>query len=627
MRFEELSYRVGSLPVTVSFHPRLTVVGPLGGRARSGWIERVLGVLGGTRPGDGATLVFADHAGCRTRLERDGHGVARISGLDSRDGINPPAADLPLDGRLDWFASLGLDVASAHALVRVDESEFRAAGFDPFEAEDLLFELRAELARAQAEYETVLARFREVEELYRRVGEIDDQIGRIEEERARRTHAEAMQAVRRLETEAARLGQVVASERAAAEAVLAAAEAAGEWRRLTDSLDVARVAFGQRPDREPDPETTPPAGTPIHVAADAPAGDGPRTDRGAISELEDVHRVVEEVERELDRVRMPGLAIAARRRLARAQRQEQEILDELGFTSWLAFQMRRVDDLMGPGTSHVAELRPGGSPTVDDPIAQRAGRARETRFRHALEEAEVACRSARERLETLLEHAGPPGPGHRPDDLSFLVSGLAQRAAESAVHRRMPPSSGRLREVESELAGARSAVAAFGRTDWDDDPRLDDSALPDTEPLLEERARLFEEAYRLEVQLPDMVPLQDRQSELVGHIARLESAARAGFDLKNLEEAEMVLLDRIAQAHRVGPEAEPIPLFVDDAFAAFAEDERHELLHLLIRLAETTQVVYLTADSLTLEWAAAQAGAGEAVVVGQDPPPLIASVA
>jgi hypothetical protein len=182
--------------------------------------------------------------------------------------------------------------------------------------------------------------------------------------------------------------------------------------------------------------------------------------------------------------------------------------------------------------------------------------------------------------------------------------------------------------VEAELEAARAAIAAFGRPDWDEDPRLDDTALPDPEPLLEERARLFEKAYRLELKLPDLRPLEDRQEELALQIARLESAARAGFDLKNLEGAEMVLLDRIAQVRRIGPEAEPIPLFVDDAFADFGEEDRVDLLHLLARLAETTQVVYLTADPLTLEWAAAQAQAGEGAVIGQGPtPPSIASVA
>jgi hypothetical protein len=181
--------------------------------------------------------------------------------------------------------------------------------------------------------------------------------------------------------------------------------------------------------------------------------------------------------------------------------------------------------------------------------------------------------------------------------------------------------------VEAELARARAEVAAHGRPDWDEHPEVSDTLLPDPEPLLEERARLFEQAYRLELQLPDVRPYEDQQATLSRRIAQLDAAARAGFQQKSLKEAEMVLLDRVAQARRVGGDAEPIPLLVNDALAAFDPEERQDLLHLLARLAETIQIVYLTEDPVTLEWAAAQAQAGEALVIGPAPPSPIASVA
>lgn len=618
MRFEELSYRVDSLPITAPFHPSLTVVGPLAGRARAGWIERVLGVLLGSRPGDGVGLVFRDHAGQRIHLQRDHHGAARLTGVDTEDDFTPAAGDLPLDGRYDWFASLGLDNLSARALVRIVPADFKGDTVDPWEAEDELCEARGLLDQVEAEYETVLTKLRQAEELHRRVDDLDEQVAALEEERARRQHGEALQTVRRLEAKTAILREAVASERAEAEATLAAAQAGDEWRQAVDRLEVARLAFGERP--RPDP-----------AIAERPAdgdGDGSGGDGALVAELEAVHRAVEEAERELDRAPMPALAMAARRRLGRARREEEAVLHRMGFGSWLAFQIQRVDILFGQVAEAAADAGPEMKHSVTDPDAARAERAREARLRHTLHEAELACRAAQGRLETLLTKAGLPPAGH-PDELAAQISALAIRAAEAAVHRKAPPTSGALGEIEVELSAAWSALAALSRPGWDEHPFCGETPLPDPEPLLEERAHLFEEAYRIERELPDLGRLEDRHVTLTRRIAWLEAASRDGYQLKSIEEAEMVLLGRVAQARRVGPGEEPVPLLIDNALAGYDRQDKHDLLHLLARLAETTQVVYLTDDVVTLEWASAQAREGEALVVPPPtvPPAAIASVA
>ncbi len=626
MRFEELSYRVDGAPVAVPFHPRLTVVGPLGGRARSGWIDRALGVLLGTRPGDGVGVVFRDGAGHRVRIERDHHGAARITGVGTGDDVTPAAGRLPLDGRFDWFETIGLDGPSARALVHVVPSDFKGEDVDPWETEDELVEARGLLTRIEAEHETVLARCRQAEELYRRVDQLDEHIIRLEADRARRRHGEALQAVRRLEAKAAILRQAVASEQAAAEAILAAAEAGNEWRRAADSLEVARLAFGDRPLPET-AATTEPAASPPPATASLGDGDGPG-DTGMVAELEAAHRAVEEAERALDRVRMPSLAVASRRRLVRAHHQEQAVLREMGFVSWLSFQMQRVDDLQNRPREAVSDVGDEAPRSAPEPDAGAVDRAREGRLRHTLEEAEATYQVARERLETLMAYAGLLPRGSHPEDLAAHVGDLALRAVEAARHRRTPPTGGLLAELEGKLSEARAAHAALGHPDWDDDPRVGDTPLPEPAPLLEERARLFEEAHRIELELPDVGRLEGRRTALEGRIAFLEAASRTGYHLQSVEEAESVLIDRVAHVFRVGPAAEPLPLLVDDAFAGFDIEDRHDLLHLLARLAEGTQVVYFTEDPLTLEWAAAQVQAGEALVVPPpSPPPAVASVA
>jgi hypothetical protein len=617
MRFEELSYRADGLPVTVPFHPRLTVVGPLGGRARAGWIERALGVLLGSRRGDDTSVVFRDHAGAAIRLERDHHGAARIIGLSTGVDVPLAAGDLPLDGRFDWFAFLGLDSVAARALVRIDPSDFKGEEVDPWEVEDELLEARGLLGPVEAEYEAVLARAHQAAELYRLVADLDARLGRLEEDRARRRHGEATQAVRHLEAKAAGLRDAVKYERAAAEGILAAVQAGEEWRRAADTLEVARLAFGDRPPPEPEVSRTPAAPSNGHMIQTGPHA-------ALASELEVAHRAVEEAERQLDRVRMPALAVPARRRLTRAQRQEQAVLNQLGFVSWLAYEMEQVEALLG----RPSWATPGARPELDQLAGERATTPadpiRDARLRHTLAEAEAACRAAQHRLAALLTQAGVSVRGDQPAALSAGVSALALRAAEATLQRRSPPTTPILVAVEAELSAARAALAAHGRPDWDGDPPGPDEPLPDPEPLLEEQAHLFEEAYRIERELPDIGRLEDRRMALTRRIHLLEAASQAGYHLRSMADAEMVLLGRVAQARRVGPRSEPIPLVVDDAFAGFDAADRYDLLDLLARLTETTQVVYLTDDPVTLEWAAARAGQGEALVV---PPSAIASVA
>jgi hypothetical protein len=126
-----------------------------------------------------------------------------------------------------------------------------------------------------------------------------------------------------------------------------------------------------------------------------------------------------------------------------------------------------------------------------------------------------------------------------------------------------------------------------------------------------ERTRLFVRLQRAERNLPDAAELAERQAVVEGRIATLDASLRAGVRLLAFTAAESVLLERAARARRVGRYKEAFPLLVDDAFAAFAVRERAALLDRLVRLGETTQIVYLTSDPDTLAWASGQAATGQ----------------
>ncbi|HYH47973.1 MAG TPA: hypothetical protein VEG38_00360, partial [Acidimicrobiia bacterium] len=129
--------------------------------------------------------------------------------------------------------------------------------------------------------------------------------------------------------------------------------------------------------------------------------------------------------------------------------------------------------------------------------------------------------------------------------------------------------------------------------------------------LVQERARVAAEAEAAGRNLPDIDRLADRRQALSRRVAILESSAGTGGpQLVTAEEAEMVLLGRFAQTRRVGSEAEPVPVLVDDALSAFPRHEKWRLLDLIARLGEASQVVYLTDDAETLGWARSRSASG-----------------
>lgn len=736
MRFEELSYREYDAPVAVSFHVQLTVIGPLGARARSRWVDRLLGVLLGTRPGDGTTAQFAEASGQRVRLERDHLGGARVVAVASGEERMQAGVELPLDGRFDWFASIGLDTDEACGIVRLDASAFRRDDdLDVWQLEDDLVQARQELGRAETEYQAAMAQVQRVAELYQRVAGLDARIGALEGEQARRRRREARAAVRRQEEELNALRRAVAAERTQREAVLAAARAGAEWRRSSDSLEVARVAFGSRRRLDPEelrralalPNELPAGLEELEVAyrrargrrAELPQASAPfvltlacrdqqdlwaraerlRTAVDRVAEvtpdpectelqleLETAHRAVEAAERNLEGARLPVLAVSARRELARAQRQELAVLARLGFPSWFAYQMQRVDALLAQDvleavrvaeadqqealaawkevageveveaalaarteiercaaapqpieevepayaearTALLAAYRPFGVtllPGVPDLDLEAAAaevrdlvtRAQDARLQHTLEEAEGICRAAAERLRQSLAEVDRLNPGG-PDELTAMVEWVMELAAE-ARSGAPTPLARRMAALEAEVEAARSALAPERdgpSPDEADESSIEDGPLPDPEILQAERAELFEEAYHAERSLPDVARLEERRRTLAGEVARLENAASLGYQLLGVDEAEMVLVDRVAAASRAGAMGEPVPLLVDDALAAFDRRDRRDLLRLLARLGEATQIVYFTEDAATLEWAAVAAQAGEATVI------------
>jgi hypothetical protein len=270
-------------------------------------------------------------------------------------------------------------------------------------------------------------------------------------------------------------------------------------------------------------------------------------------------------------------------------------------------------------------------------IVSEAGHAR---LQQAVEEAEGSLRLIEAELETHLAAAGRPGPGH----VAARLEAVTALAAEAALHLQAIESNRSPEEVEADLGEARAVLARLARPEWEHLPAppafpLSGAATPgdghdisradrndDTEDgtdhvghLLEERTRVTAELDAAGRSLPDIDRLADRREALARRVTILEAAAGTGPLLVTAEEAEMVLLGRFAQTRRVGPEAEPIPVLVDDALAAFPRHEKWRLLDLVARLGEASQVVYLTDDEETLEWARSRSVKGSLGLLAPEP--------
>ena len=85
----------------------------------------------------------------------------------------------------------------------------------------------------------------------------------------------------------------------------------------------------------------------------------------------------------------------------------------------------------------------------------------------------------------------------------------------------------------------------------------------------------------------------------------------------------MYLLGRVASARRVGPGGESVPLIIDDVLRTLPRVQKHRLLDLLARLGDAAQIIYLSLDDETLEWARQRAETGSAGLVTSGPAPAV----
>jgi hypothetical protein len=490
MRFEELAYAVDGLQATVRFHARLTVV-CLPEDERAAWVARLLGVLEGTRAGDSTSAIYLDRRGRRIGLDRDDQGGATLIDLATGAEVPYSARHLSLDGRFDWFASIGLTSRAASDLILVDSDAFTAdKKYDPQQLAAKLKAAQARLARLEKQHQSALTRTRRRDDLCQQISDLDEQVEQAEAARARRG--------------------------AEAEAVRGAAGAAEDWWRAIGAADDARRVFGSHARLDED------------VLARAWAR--PTEIPDDLESLAKACRVVAERRDELvDRLDSGAAAevdeLAAETRRELIEDVEPAFVDALAA---LAGACRPFDVTIDAARIEAAGIGAAGievmSTEVLAEVTTRVAEARAARLQRMLEDAEAECRATRERLE------------HHLAGLGFSIDGAGDLAAgaEAVTARASEADNPSVEDTRRAIAERTRLAQALQRVERN---------VHDVAPLADKHSALEEEVAALESSLRAGRPLVSAQE---AETILLRRAAEAGRNDRRREPLPLVVNDTLA---------------------------------------------------------------------------------
>jgi hypothetical protein len=251
---------------------------------------------------------------------------------------------------------------------------------------------------------------------------------------------------------------------------------------------------------------------------------------------------------------------------------------------------------------------------VDDPtiaagmVRQQAELAATAHLQRQLEKAEAEEAAGRDDLENVLAQTGIDGPS-----MAARVAAL-EEAVAGARRRDQARTNGRSREeIEAELSRLEALARREHRPEWGASVEPDDSEEPDVTDLQRRRAvatQAYETAGTL---VPDVEHLVDRKAAVERRVHVLESSEGGEFDSGSsgvdIEDIRRQLIARLTEARKGGGD-EGLPVVLDEALVRVRGDNKWDLLDLLDRVADKTQIVYLTDDHDVVLWARRRSGGG-----------------
>lgn len=319
----------------------------------------------------------------------------------------------------------------------------------------------------------------------------------------------------------------------------------------------------------------------------------------------------------------PGIDVAAATALESESRRYAEAFADLGGTAGEIEILRA--ELTGRAEPALARARTavlatcspygvdaGAIDTADHSLVTRLVQSHvalgeRARAQVELERAEEEAGDITVELDDLLRQLG-----FEDGELEDRVGAL-DWAVDRAFEREQARITGRpLERIEADIERLEAEAEKMRRPEWSS-VRASDAEGPDPAEL---RARAADLRVRIDRDSDEVIDLEriaERHSAMERRVAALESVNWNGVDestVSELADLHQHLLAHLTKASHAGPLDEPVPVVLDDVFARIAAERKWELLDMLRRLGEKTQLVYLTDDPFVGAWARRRASAG-----------------
>ena len=245
--------------------------------------------------------------------------------------------------------------------------------------------------------------------------------------------------------------------------------------------------------------------------------------------------------------------------------------------------------------------------TLWEVVANRLALGERARRQRVLEGAEADEHKEAAQLDDLLTALG-----FEEGSLEARVGAL-DWAIERAREREQARRTARPKEtIEADVARLQAEARALRRPEFSavDSAEADE---PDVHELEADRERLAAGLAADEPLVIGFDRLADRHAAMERRVATIESQLgdRGGEGVSaDLADVHQYLFAHLTRATHAGPRGEPLPVLLDEPFLRVPAERKWELMDMLRRLAEKTQLLYLTDDPFVGAWARRRASTG-----------------
>jgi hypothetical protein len=253
-----------------------------------------------------------------------------------------------------------------------------------------------------------------------------------------------------------------------------------------------------------------------------------------------------------------------------------------------------------------ATIETANAMTIERLITEQIALGLQARAQEQLEDAEAVEQKYANHLDDLLHQLG-----FRDGTLEARVGAL-DWAVDRATEREDARSRARSRgDIEDDLVRLQNEARRLRRPEWAS-VQASEANGPGLEELMVRKAELERMLEGVKVG-DDLERLADRHSAMGRRVAALEAQYDPTHEqttISQLADVQQYLLAHLTKAGHAGPYDDSVPVLLDEPFLRIGAERKWELLDMLRRLGESTQLIYLTDDPFVGAWARRRASAG-----------------